>query len=131
LDRSLFCDHAVAGCVLAVGSWTEAHVPLKYDVTILRADTRGRVYWRSTLGINDALLTLLRFARQHPNSQCRIELRDSRSESDIISVEPTDTPRSIHVETPGQAHDTAPHEAEAGVSSQHNASKPAPSSLSS
>jgi hypothetical protein len=50
-------------------------VPLDYEVTVLRIEPDGRVSWKSTTTINEAILTLLQFARKNPRSQCRIELR--------------------------------------------------------
>jgi hypothetical protein len=43
-------------------------------VTIVNYDAHGN-FWRETLCINDALLTLLRFARQNPESACLMKLR--------------------------------------------------------
>ena len=60
---------------------------MEYKVTVLRVDPQGRLYWRSTLAVNDAILTLLRFARNNPKSICKIELRERNTEIEAISVE--------------------------------------------
>jgi hypothetical protein len=44
-------------------------------ITIVNFDAHGN-FWRETRCMNDALLKLLRFARQHPQSLCSIQLRD-------------------------------------------------------
>lgn len=62
-------------------------MPLEYEVTVLRVDPQGRLYWRSTLAVNDAMLMLLRFARKNPKSICKIELRERKAEMEAISVE--------------------------------------------
>lgn len=62
-------------------------MPLDYEVTVLRVDSSGRLYWRSTLAVNDAILTLLRFARKNPNARCRLELRESGTDVGSTDIE--------------------------------------------
>ena len=49
-------------------------------------------YTRERLPLNDAVLSLLKFARKHPNALCTIELRDL--DSPVLPVSP-DTPLRI------------------------------------
>lgn len=46
-----------------------------FYVTVEQVDADGN-YTREKLGLNDAVLSLLRFARRHPNALCTIELRE-------------------------------------------------------
>ena len=45
-----------------------------HQVVVINIDARCN-YWKETLTANDALLTLLRFLRKHPQAACTIELR--------------------------------------------------------
>ncbi len=56
---------------------------LQFKVTIVNVDSREN-YWRETLSINDALLKLLRFARDNPRSACTIELREVEPEQRTV-----------------------------------------------
>lgn len=64
-----------AGCI---GLMPTAIMALQYEVTLLRFNDNGSLCWRQTLPINEALLALLRYARQYPNSKTTIELRDPK-----------------------------------------------------
>ena len=46
-----------------------------FYVTMQQLDADGN-YTRERLPLNDAVLSLLRFARKHPNALCTIELRE-------------------------------------------------------
>jgi len=45
-----------------------------YKVTLVNIDPDGN-YLQEIMPINDALIAILRFARRHPESTCRIELQ--------------------------------------------------------
>ena len=49
--------------------------PLTYLVTVEWVDPYGN-FTREKLTVNEALLNILRFARKHPSSACKIELRE-------------------------------------------------------
>ena len=83
-------------------------MPLEYEVTVLRIDPHGRLCWRSTLAVNDALLTLLRFARKHPESHCRIELRDCKAYTQTVNLE---IKQAAHAEGAGLQEDRPIHAA--------------------
>jgi hypothetical protein len=49
--------------------------PLTYLVTVEWVDAHGN-FTREKVTVNEALLNILRFARKHPSSLCKIELRE-------------------------------------------------------
>jgi hypothetical protein len=48
-----------------------------YEITLSRYDAGGRLVWRTIRSVDDALLAVMRFARQNPHSICTIELRQT------------------------------------------------------
>ena len=67
-------------------------MPLKFDVSVQQFDAYGN-YTREALPINDAILKLLRFARQFPGSVCTIELRETAQS--VVKERPLD--RNAHL----------------------------------
>ena len=63
-----------------------------FYVTMQQVDADGN-YTRERLPLNDAVLSLLRFARKHPNALCTIELRELYSTSHATT--PADAPLRI------------------------------------
>ena len=69
-------------------------MPLDFEITMLHYDAEGRLYWRSRVNINNALLTVLRFARQNPGAVCTIELHETNGRQCM----------SLHSITSSQGH---------------------------
>jgi hypothetical protein len=69
-----------------------------YKVTIAKIDPDGN-YLQDVMSINDALIVMLRFARKHPQSTCRIELHHTEPFHSIPGAHPVDEASLVRAAT--------------------------------
>jgi hypothetical protein len=69
-----------------------------YKVTIANIDPDGN-YVLDVMSINDALSAMLRFARRHPQSTCRIELHHTEPFHSILGAHAVDETSLVRAAT--------------------------------